>query len=290
MKENERIFTTPYGQFVIDTVADAKMADVFKRGDYHQSDTIELLSKFITTDSVFVDGGAHVGTITVPMARKTAFTIAYEADTSTYNILKQNVELNGVRVNVRQRGLGAKTGYGSIVSTNNGNAGAHALTIGDGGVRVVTLDDELQHIDVMKLDVEGMEFAVLQGAIRILKRSHPVVLFEVNISQLRAHDASLSEIEMFLRALGYYLYLPFRSHGQLVLGRVPRLPLIALLYYPGAYILRRISSVFDIVAISQEQKIPLPTVSVFRTVLYVIAENARNKTYRMRRLFHRGNR
>lgn len=286
MKKNECIFTTPHGQFAIDIVADAKMASIFQRGEYHQNDTIELLSKFITPDSVFVDAGAHVGTITVPMARKTPLTIAYEADAQTCDILKRNIELNGVHADVRSRGLGARAGFGSIMSADNGNAGAHALTPGHGEVSIVALDDELQHIDVMKLDVEGMEFAVLQGASRIMKESRPVVLFEVNISQLRAHGASLSEMEMFLKALGYRLYLPFRYNQQLVLGAIPRLPLIALLYYPGAYILRRVSSVFDIVALHHKLEVPLPTVSVFRTASYVITENVRNKIHRMRHLFN----
>jgi methyltransferase FkbM-like protein len=39
--------------------------------------------------------------------------------------------------------------------------------------------NELRHVDVIKLDVDGNEYGVLAGAERMLARSHPVMLMEV---------------------------------------------------------------------------------------------------------------
>lgn len=285
MQDTIKIFSTSHGELAIDTVADAKMAAVFERGDYHQKDTVELLSVFVTPQSVFVDGGAHIGTIAIPLARKAAHTVAYEADASTCAILQQNVERNGVLVTVRQKGIGAKTGHGEMRSVREGNAGAHTLTVGMGTVDIVALDEELEGFDVLKLDVEGMELAVLQGAIRIIEESSPVILFEVNLSQLRAHGTSLSILDSFFTKRDYRFYLPFRLRGKLMLGSVPTISLIAFLMYPGAYLLYRTSSVFDILALPKGKLSPLPVVSTGRTLVYVMIENLRDKMRRLQKHF-----
>ncbi len=280
-----KLFSTPYGELSIDTTADAKMAAVFERGEYHQKDTVELLSALVTPQSIFVDGGAHIGTITIPLARKTRRTVAYEADAHTCALLRQNVERNGVSADVREKGLGASAGRGDIVSVREGNAGAHSLSVGEGGVTIVALDEELEHFDVLKLDVEGMELAALQGAGRIIREARPSVLFEVNLSQLRAHRASLPALSAFFRKHQYRLYLSFRSSGALVLGEIPNLSLIALCMYPGAYLFRRTSSVFDILALPKGKIAPLPILSKWRTMGYVIGQNLRDKVRRLQKHF-----
>lgn len=285
MKGSVKTFPTPHGELAIDTLADAKMAAVFARGDYHQQDTVELLSAFVTPEKIFVDGGAHIGTITIPLARKAARTIAYEADARTAEILRQNVMRNGVSAEVRQKGIGAEAGRGEMLSVREGNAGAHMLAVGSGVVDIVTLDAELERFDVLKLDVEGMELSVLQGAKRILGEARPVILFEVNLSQLRAHGTMLRALGAFFRERNYHLYLPFRRRSELVLGAVPSVSLIALLTYPGAYLLHRTSSVFDILAIPKEESVPYPVISAWLTIGYVMSENLRDKIRRIRKFF-----
>lgn len=280
-----KTFSTPYGELSLDPIADAKMAAVFARGDYHQRDTVELLSALVTPESIFVDGGAHIGTITIPLARKAGRTIAYEADAATCGILRKNVERNGVVVEVRQKGIGAVAGRAEVLSVHDGNAGAHTLLVGEGMVDMVALDHDMETFDVLKLDVEGMELAVLRGAERIITEARPTILFEVNLSQLRAHGTALRALDSFFRKRNYSLYLPFRRRSELVLGSVPSIFLIALLMYPGAYLLHRTSSVFDILALPQEKSSPLPIVSAWHTLTNVFGENLRDKVRRGRKHF-----
>lgn len=285
MSTTLKIFSTPYGELAIDTIADAKMAAVFERGEYHQKDTVELLSTLLTPESIFVDGGAHIGTISIPLARRAKRTIAYEADASTCEILRQNVDRNRVSVDVRQKGIGEKAGKGVITSVREGNAGAHAVTVGEGSIDIVTLDADLERFDLLKLDVEGMELSVLRGGTRIIRETSPVILFEVNLSQLRAHGASLRALTSFFRTRKYRLYLPFRAHGVLVLGRVPKLSIVALCMYPGAYLFQRTSSVFDILALPEERSASLQIIPIWRTMAHIIADNLRNKARRMHKYF-----
>jgi len=71
---------------------------------------------------------------------------------------------------------------------------------------LVRLDDALEeadHIDVMKLDIEGAELDALKGGVRTLERHHPVLITEVDAGFLGGFGHSTDELEGFLRSFGY---------------------------------------------------------------------------------------
>jgi hypothetical protein len=76
-------------------------------------------------------------------------------------------------------------------------------------VHVVRLDDQLallkiDHVDFMKLDVEGGELAVLQGAQQLLaRRPRPVILAEVQDVRTQPWGYRAREIIDYLRERGY---------------------------------------------------------------------------------------
>lgn len=62
-------------------------------------------------------------------------------------------------------------------------------------------------IDFIKLDVEGAELNVLQGAQRVLKEDHPVVVFEFGIGGSDVYDATPEKLFSFLEQLNYKIFL-----------------------------------------------------------------------------------
>ena len=78
-------------------------------------------------------------------------------------------------------------------------------------VRLVSLDDlwrarTVRLPDVLKIDAEGSELQVLQGATAVLRESMPVVIFEINDALLEASGTSRTGVGQFLTALGYTLH------------------------------------------------------------------------------------
>jgi FkbM family methyltransferase len=59
------------------------------------------------------------------------------------------------------------------------------------------------HVDLLKIDVEGHELAVLQGAERILNESHPSVLVEAKDVHLKRAGHSVNDLFAFLMDRGY---------------------------------------------------------------------------------------
>ncbi|MEZ5889988.1 MAG: FkbM family methyltransferase [Xanthobacteraceae bacterium] len=75
-------------------------------------------------------------------------------------------------------------------------------------VDCVKLDDvcersEVQRIDVVKIDVEGAEMAVLKGASSIIRKYKPLLIIELSDKHLVRQGSSVSEVAEFLRAERY---------------------------------------------------------------------------------------
>jgi FkbM family methyltransferase len=75
-------------------------------------------------------------------------------------------------------------------------------------VQTVRLDDvlrEADRIDVLKIDVEGHEYEVLQGAVDLLRRHQPLLYFELLDQYVDRLDLSVAQYRSLLTPLGYTL-------------------------------------------------------------------------------------
>jgi len=95
-----------------------------------------------------------------------------------------------------------------LVKHAGGNSGCYTLSSNAQAgtpVRVSRLDEELQgiQVDFVKIDVEGAELAVLQGARNLLEQYKPLVQIEMNGLSQSLHGVAEARIRGFLEGLGY---------------------------------------------------------------------------------------
>jgi FkbM family methyltransferase len=137
-------------------------------------------------DSLIVDIGANIGTLTVPLAR--AFpgqVIAFEPVESTYAALLKNLELNNIaNVLTLKMACSARPGHGEMIDVNENNTGMAKLDVGQSGkTDVTTLDIEAvrlgARVSLIKMDVEGHEGSVLDGAGDVLRNHRPLIVCEL---------------------------------------------------------------------------------------------------------------
>jgi FkbM family methyltransferase len=184
----------------------------------YESVTGSLLSRLLAPDVAFIDGGAHIGYYTLFAASRAGRVKAYEPDPYNLAALRHNVA-HGLgapareRVEVHARALSSEPGTAVfyVSDTTIGNSLAHRKDIGEVRtvqVRATTLDLELADLGhprcVIKIDVEGAESRVLDGAREALARLPEVaIVSETHPSALAAAGSSPQALVRQLRDLGF---------------------------------------------------------------------------------------
>jgi hypothetical protein len=98
-----------------------------------------------------------------------------------------------------------ESGWGTLSEVRDFGEGEHLE------VRAISLDDwcrdaDLTRWDMMKLDAEGSELAVLQGAQNALTRFLPIMMIEINGILLKEAGISPAQVADFLLARSYLLF------------------------------------------------------------------------------------
>lgn len=201
---------------------------------------VQIIAAAVKPGDVCVDVGAHKGFMTLYLAKAVGSggqVIAFEPDPRAMEALRSNVQRNGFeQVRLYSCALGdceascqfalyQQLGWSSRFPNDTAKP-AVASTI---SVRARRLDDiiaemsvapETHRISFVKIDAEGSEPLILQGAYETLRRFRPTVHIEVNKSSLRAGGFLEESIENLLRSLDYQLYaIRFRRTGSLRLRR-----------------------------------------------------------------------
>ena len=164
----------------------------------------ELLFRLIRPGDLVIDAGANVGYMSVLAATAGARVIAFEPNPELLPILRQNT---GTTIEVRPVGLGARRHTSTFIapdeSTRNTGLGRLGSDSDRGvAVEVETLDEVLngQAAAILKLDVEGAELSVLEGADTALReRRLRHIIFE-------DHYGAGSRVMSHLLDRGYTIY------------------------------------------------------------------------------------
>jgi len=151
---------------------------VYFTGTY-EPELIAYLST-LRASEVFVDVGAHIGIHSLVAARAGARAVAFEPAPDSAARLRSAAAANSLAVEVVQAALGAEEGEIELFADSRyaaADAGVRSIH-GTGTLvataRATTLDScGLDRLDVLKVDVEGAEAAVLEGARDSLVRLRP---------------------------------------------------------------------------------------------------------------------
>ncbi len=250
----KQTFHTDRGVFSLDTSHYEKICQSLARGIVPQNEDISVLEKFITGDSVVADVGANIGTFSIPLSRKAKEVLAFEPVPENVKWLEENIRANNVKnIVVFPIALGDKNAEVKMISHNDKEFSNFSMREGK-GTQVGTLDSIVQRVDVLKIDVEGCEPAVLRGAENIIRQYHPTILFEVSPTDLQMHNRRpFTALAQVLR--GYDLYLPVE--GGMRLCRIPSVVFATFLEGPKAFILRDRFLVLNFVATTGKFPIPI---------------------------------
>jgi FkbM family methyltransferase len=197
---------------------DPEQLKVYFYGHYHERYEAGLVARLLTGDDVFWDIGANVGYFTLVAAaalNHQGEIVAFEPGANAYARLTENLALNPYR-NVRTYPVAVAEREGQAVLHLTGDIADSSASLYPGDqageraevCRTVGLDEfikeeGLRPPGLIKLDAEGAELAVLQGARELIHEAPPLWLMEMEEKNLLAAGASKAAIIDFLTGCGY---------------------------------------------------------------------------------------
>ena len=156
-------------------------------GEFSEGE-VQIFSNFVQRGAIVLDVGANIGAHTVPLAQlagSEGMVVAFEPQPILHQILCANLAINSIP-NVRTYAMALGSAQGSCkipildYAAPNNFGGISMDMVPDGEiVPLSTLDDfGLSRVDFIKLDVEGFESQVLEGAAATIDRCHPIMYVE----------------------------------------------------------------------------------------------------------------
>jgi len=172
----------------------------------YERDKQTALAQFLRPGMVTYDLGAQAGFYTLTMSRAvgpSGTVIAFEPSVYEVPVLLRHLRLNHL-TNVRVVAAAASDRCGLDGFTIDRGRTQNSLVAPDGAgliINTITLDSaDLPPPDLIKMDVEGAEGAVLRGALRMLERHHPIVFVALHSDEQKKICGDL------LRSLKYSLF------------------------------------------------------------------------------------
>jgi FkbM family methyltransferase len=189
---------------------------------HFEAGPIERLQEFVPEGSVVIDVGANVGFFSLRFARWVGSggeVISIEPEDRNYQTLISALKREGLSDRVRTlKAVAAATAGPMFLEINDLHPADHKLSRDGTGVAVqaVRLDDVVQDKgagkpSLVKIDVQGAEMLVLQGAPDILGLAAPALFIELSEEGLQKFGASVSAILDHLSQYGYEPYWLMRN-------------------------------------------------------------------------------
>lgn len=211
-----------------------------------EKDNVWLLSNLIKPNSVYFDIGANIGLLSIPLlqACPDCKVVSVEASPNSLKFLQRTAKESpfGDRWRIIDKAVGSQSGEIDFYIAAEGLGAFDGLkdTKRAGNttkvtVPLTTIDTEWElmgkpEVSVMKIDVEGAEIQVLEGAKNCIESTKPYIFLEWNKNNLSAHNCHSDILLTFAEVFDYKIFsvigchLPYRLTLQMLKDKY-RLPL-----------------------------------------------------------------
>jgi len=164
----------------------------------------------------FVDVGAFHGLYAIAVGKRVGSSgrvVAFEPDPANHGFLAEHIHLNQLKkiVTPEIKAVSSHSGMASFLPSRGPESRLETGSTNGRQVSVITLDDyfKSERINLLKIDVEGFEQAVLEGSAGLLndKQRRPRAIFiEMHPFAWPVSGASSQGILAILREAGYGLF------------------------------------------------------------------------------------
>jgi len=170
----------------------------------HDNKIHEEVLKRVNRRTHMIDVGGNVGRWANHYADIFENVTAFEPADYNIECFKTNTK-NKSNITLNEYGLADKAGKGKLAVAIDNHLGSTRVWPEDDGEIVLKTMDEHNYdiIDVLKIDVEGLEIPVLNGARKTLERCSPVIIIERCVLNSEAYGYTKNDSHELLVELGY---------------------------------------------------------------------------------------
>lgn len=184
-----------------------------------------VIQKDLKEGAVIYDVGANIGAISLNYAAdpKVEKVYSFEPTDFAHEKLTKNISHNpelGKKIEVVKRFVGDHcdenpniVAYSSwSLKGNKPDHPVHGGTIKEASqTALISLDYftshwEIERVDFIKIDIDGLELAVLKGASETIIQHKPNIIFESGLYILKEHGQDFTEFLRFFKELNYNLF------------------------------------------------------------------------------------
>mgnify|MGYP003640523750 CR=1 FL=1 len=181
-------------QFVTYPIDKCIISSMISKNQVWEPHMHRIFEKYINKESIVLEGGCHIGTHTLKLALLGKQVLSFEPLIESNHLLCKNLKINNINnVTIYSEGLSNKPDLAYFEWFGYNNPGASGLSNNPMGkpsytkpiekkhpVTLITIDSlQLEKLDFIKLDVEGYEINVIEGAINTIKKCKPIITLEV---------------------------------------------------------------------------------------------------------------
>jgi len=191
----------------------------------YELNNINFINNYVTNGMTVIDVGAHIGLLSIVMAKKTGANgqvFSFEPTPSTFAILKKTIEINEVKdvVHPINKAVAEKAGKTSFYVTDIAAHNSNSLSNNERNygnekkidVDLISIDELVQEKNIskvgfIKIDAEGAEYAVLKGATNTIEKQRPKMILALHPSSIKNFGDSLEGIFDFISQKNYRVLL-----------------------------------------------------------------------------------
>ena len=181
----------------------------------HERNSTALLKKLLRKDMICLDVGSNIGYYALLEGKYAGKVYAIEPVPENFAMLNRNIDLNCLKnVESFNCACGDCNGFLDIYRSYRSNLCSALKTDGFGkfSCKSVTLDSFVDDIKIdyrdasilLRMDIEGYEYKVLEGALNLLSKSTNMLLFlEVHFDLIRAQGWDPAELIKLIKRSGF---------------------------------------------------------------------------------------
>ena len=192
----------------------------------YEYDIVSRVTKLIRPNSTFFDVGANIGLMSVPALATcpSCRVVSFEPSPNTLPFLERTINASAYsdRWTITGKGISScageldfSTGHPDFALFEGFKSGNRMPNSKSVKVPVSTLDCEWHTLEqpsvsLVKIDVEGGEAGVLDGAVEMIRACHPAIITEWHEAYLNPFGTSPNYLLQFAKNFGYRIFtIPF---------------------------------------------------------------------------------